>query len=265
MSTAPEPAHRPPSDIQSGGTLPFRVPKTAELVAHHLRKQIVRGDLREGESLPSEAALTAQFGVSRPTLREAFRVLETEQLITVRRGAKGGAAVHAPNAMMVARYAGFYLEHAGTTLADVFEARVAIEAPAAAMLAERRTDSDIAQLRAAASPTEDAGENGPLAAMRFSDFHALVVELSGNRTLALVHSMLREIIDMAKVRRFTKGSREGNREAMVHAARSHRRLVDLIDAGDPAGAESFWREHLIGANRYLLDFPGSDRPLDLLD
>ena len=108
---------------------PLRVPKTAELVAHDLRKRIVRGELREGESLPAEATLTEQFGVSRPTLREAFRVLETEQLITVRRGARGGAAVHAPSAAMVARYASFFLEHDGASLADVLEARVSHREP----------------------------------------------------------------------------------------------------------------------------------------
>src|SRR5439155_5195777 len=63
-----------------------RVPKTAELVAAHLRRQIVRGELKEGDALPPETALMEQFNVSRPTLREAFRVLESEALITVRRG-----------------------------------------------------------------------------------------------------------------------------------------------------------------------------------
>ncbi|EIV96383.1 transcriptional regulator, partial [Frankia sp. QA3] len=58
-----------------------RVPKTAELVAAHLRRQIVRGELHEGDALPPEAVLMEQFGVSRPTLREAFRVLESEALI----------------------------------------------------------------------------------------------------------------------------------------------------------------------------------------
>src|SRR5207245_2326520 len=58
-----------------------RVPKTAELVARSLRRQIIRGELGQGEALPSESALMEQFGVSRPTLREAFRVLESESLI----------------------------------------------------------------------------------------------------------------------------------------------------------------------------------------
>ena len=67
---------------------PVKVPKTAELVAAQLRRQIVRGDLREGDALPPEATLMEQFAVSRPTLREAFRVLESEALISVRRGAR---------------------------------------------------------------------------------------------------------------------------------------------------------------------------------
>ena len=69
------------------GTL-MRIPKMAELVAAHLRRQIVRGDLQEGDALPPETVLMEQFGVSRPTLREAFRVLESEALISVRRGAR---------------------------------------------------------------------------------------------------------------------------------------------------------------------------------
>ena len=64
----------------------IRVPNTAELVAAQLRRKIVAVSCR-GRWLPSEAALMAEFAVSRPTLREAFRVLESESLISIRRGA----------------------------------------------------------------------------------------------------------------------------------------------------------------------------------
>ena len=80
-----------------------RAPKTAELIAGRLRRQIVRGELKEGDTLPPELALMGQFGVSRPTLREAFRILETESLICVRRGARGGAQVTAPELSVAAR------------------------------------------------------------------------------------------------------------------------------------------------------------------
>src|SRR5580704_2051753 len=97
LPTPPPPPARPARLPRSANGRPFgqriRVPKTAELVAAELRRKIVRGELAEGDALPSEAALMADFAVSRPTLREAFRVLESESLISIRRGARGGARV----------------------------------------------------------------------------------------------------------------------------------------------------------------------------
>ena len=74
----------------------FRVPKAAEIIADQLRSQVIRGDLKAGEMLPSEAELCESFGVSRPTLREAIRILESRFLIHVSRGVKGGARIVAP-------------------------------------------------------------------------------------------------------------------------------------------------------------------------
>jgi GntR family transcriptional repressor for pyruvate dehydrogenase complex len=116
-----------------------RAPKTAELIASHLRGQIVRGELPTGQTLPSEGALMETFGVSRPTLREAFRILETESLINVRRGSRGGARVVAPDVAVAARYVGLLLQVTRTTIADVQQARMVIEPAAAGLLASRRT------------------------------------------------------------------------------------------------------------------------------
>src|SRR4030095_16201164 len=126
---------------------PVRVPKTAELVASQLRRQIVRGDLKEGDALPPESALMEQFGVSRPTLREAFRVLESEALISVRRGARGGARVHTPNGDVAARYAGLVLQFRGATLADVYEARRTIELAAVSKLARGVSEAKLKPLQ----------------------------------------------------------------------------------------------------------------------
>ena len=72
-----------------------RAPKTAELIATLYRRQIVRGELRPGDTLPSEQQLMGQFGVSRPTLREAFRILEAEDLAVVRVGSAWAEAASA--------------------------------------------------------------------------------------------------------------------------------------------------------------------------
>lgn len=244
----------------------MRVPKTAELVADHLRRQIVRGELREGEALPSEVALTERYGVSRPTLREAFRVLEAERLITVRRGARGGAIVHEPSAAMVARYAGFVLEHVGSSLADICEARVQIEGPCAAQAAERRTPEDVARLRAAISACEVVGHDHQRLVVQSSDFHTLVVEIAGNKTVMLLHSVIRAIIDMAKFRRFDETAESSaRRKAFTHGGSAHSLLADHIEAGDAEAAESLWHRHLRASNRLLLELPGSHAPLDLFD
>src|SRR5829696_7938155 len=87
-----------------------RAPKTAELIAAHIRGQIVRNELSAGDTLPPETDLMRQFGVSRPTLREAFRILETESLLQVRRGSRGGAQVTAPTLSVAARYVGLLLQ-----------------------------------------------------------------------------------------------------------------------------------------------------------
>src|SRR5256885_904199 len=109
----------------------LRVAQNAQLVAPHLPHPNLPGPLVEGDSLPPEAELMAEFGVSRPTLREAFRVLESESLITIRRGARGGARVHGISPTTAARYAGLLLQARGTTIADVYQCRIILE-PAAA-------------------------------------------------------------------------------------------------------------------------------------
>ena len=109
------------------GISTVRVPKAGEMVAAHLRRQIVLGELKEGDQLPSESVLMEQFGVSRPTLREAFRILEAEGAITVRRGVRGGARVQVPDVKVAARQAGLVLQYRGALLSDVYEVRAIID------------------------------------------------------------------------------------------------------------------------------------------
>src|SRR5215208_176464 len=108
-----------PDAVSSAAGAPIRSPKTAELVAGTLRRMVVDGRLKEGDYLPNEAELMAHFGVSRPTLREAVRVLESERLVEVRRGSRTGARVRVPGPEIVARPAGLLLELSGATIADV--------------------------------------------------------------------------------------------------------------------------------------------------
>src|SRR5882724_52640 len=94
------------------------VPKVAELVAEKIRSQIARGAFQPGDSLPSETELMQRFGVARPTMREAIRILESESLISTRRGAQSGAEVRSVDASALARRAGLLLQMNATTWED---------------------------------------------------------------------------------------------------------------------------------------------------
>jgi DNA-binding FadR family transcriptional regulator len=230
-----------------------RVPKTAELVAGRIRRQIVTGELREDDALPPENALMEEFTISRPTLREAFRILESEGLIIVRRGARGGARVQEPSTDVAARYAGLVLQHRGTTLTDVLEARVIVEAPAARTLAGRRDRVSIARTLQARLDELD-----PVEPTRFHEFNALVVELTGNQTLILLTAMLEHISQAAAVS-YARSPHDADQDVRLarKAKRARQRLIELISAGDGDGAEDLWRAHLTEAGDILARSAGA--------
>lgn len=243
----------------------LRLPKMAELVASELRQRIIRGELTEGQALPPEAALTERFGVSRSTLREAFRILEAEALITIRGGPGGGARVRSPSPEVAARYTGLVLEHRGVALQDVWEARLFLEPPAAGMLARRRSAADLRALRAALAEQDAASD--PAEAIRLhNDFHLLVARLAGNATLALLIGMLSEIVYRSTWSRVEPAiGSTAQEQAERSTVKVHRALVDLIEAKDAVKAEDVWRRHLDAASDYLWRRDGNPVPVSLLD
>jgi DNA-binding FadR family transcriptional regulator len=216
-----------------------RVPKAAELVARHIRSQIVRGELREDDALPSESVLMEQFRVSRPTLREGFRILEYQGLIKVRRGARGGARVRVPNPDVAARYAGLVLQYRGATLADVFQARTIVEPPAVAMLAGRRDRASVAKTLAR---TLEEQREAIATFWQAPFFHRLVVQLTGNETLSLLTAIL-EHISEAAARESSQADPPSARD-VSRAHRAHEKLVELIRSGNTTEAQDLWRRHL---------------------
>jgi len=194
----------PPPSTRRDATQPIRAPKTAEIVVDLIRGRIVRGELKEGDFLPPESQLMATHGISRPTLREAVRVLEAEGLISVTRGSRTGAQIHRPRVASVSRYAGFVLQAQGTTIADIYDARLAIEPLLARRLAEQRPEGAVNRLRAEADRLTVMTEEGRYIdfMIALTAFHRLLVELSGNRTLLLLTEVLQGVLARHQVEFF---------------------------------------------------------------
>ena len=115
----------------------IRQPRVAELVASRLRDDILSGRLKEGDVLPSQERLFQDFGVSPPALREAIHLLETDGLVSVRRGNVGGAVVQAPSAARTAQLISMVLQARAATPADVSGALRHLEPICAGMCAAR--------------------------------------------------------------------------------------------------------------------------------
>jgi DNA-binding FadR family transcriptional regulator len=238
--------------------------KAADVVAAALRRRIILGELQEGDALPPETELLADLGISKPTLRQAIRILESESLVTVRRGALGGIHVSVPRIETAAGYAATVLEYRGTTIPDLFEAAAALEGPCAAMLARSRTAEQLERLRTAAE-AEAAIRNDPARLLELeNDFHQLIIDLAGNSTLRVLCEMVRVVIDAA-TRGYLAGTRPDVHEPAVQAgARAHMKVVDLIDRRDAEGAEALWRKHIRATAIQVTRTGGPNMVLDVL-
>ena len=234
-----------------------RAPKTAELIATLYRRQIVRGTLRPGDTLPPEQQLMAQFGVSRPTLREAFRILEAENLISVKRGSRGGARVTQPSLSVAARYVGLLLQVQGTTIADVYEARMILEPACARLLARHRTEADLADLDECIGELRGVLEAGAPEPARWSSltyrFHELIMQRCGSKTLAVQGGVLQDIVETHVTIALTRRVAEDETlSTFRRTIRSYAKLVELLEKQDAAGAECHWRAHMEAAGQRLL-------------
>lgn len=262
---ADEDGAAPVAELRPLGSAPhFRAPKTADLVVREIRNQIVSGRLTAGQLLPAESLLTRQLGVSRTALREAYRVLETEGLIRVRRGALGGAVVQPPTAEVATRSVGLLLQYLGTTVSDVYDARTALEVPAVTRLAKARRPTDVEMLRAAAAEATRSLDDPSASPPLHSSFHEALMRLAGNQTLTLFWTMTDQIITTANQSFLSHSPAEAAVRDVHRAQRAHLKLIEHIAEGNVAGAEALWSEHLGETASMIRRETGPMRVIDLL-
>ena len=240
--------------------------KMSDQVAAQIRRMIARGELVDGDWLPTEAELIERFGVSRPTLREAFRLLEGDSLVTIRRGPPGGARVTEPGPDAAADLFGMVLMLSGTTIGDVWDARLTIEPPAVRRLAESATKDVLKQLEAELEAVRAAIDDPQEFSKAGVRYHVKLVELSGNHTLTAVIGMLSEIVERELAKSLAEIGPDSDeiRRANRRALRGYEKIADLIRAGDGEAAERAWIDHMKSVRRYVAKTQKQDRVIDLL-
>jgi len=215
-------------------------PPAYQLLADELRAEITSGRLRPGERLPPEPALCVRSGVSRSTVREALRLLASQHLIVTTRGVTGGSFVAHPDAdqLSEALSTGLTLlsNAAAVGFADLLELRRALEIPAAALAATRRTEKNLEQLRGALfDPYQDNLET-MLAA--HADFHSAVAKATGNPLYELVTRPLYHVTYGEEVIENLPDGYWPRIDA------DHRELLDCLVLRDAEAATTVGRRHL---------------------
>jgi DNA-binding FadR family transcriptional regulator len=242
----------------------LRLPKLSHLVASKLRTQIASGQISDGSRLPPENELLEIFRVSRPTLREALRILETESLITIGRGVRSGATVSAPSANKATEYAAFVLAASGVTILDLHQARTFFEPEIVRQITANRHAGDATRLRERLAEFKDALKTKHYAAIikATNQFHETLAELSENRAVTLFIGILRNISDEVYSKIVAnEASSSALLKASRRSSRTYAKLCDLVEAGDPAEAAAFWRDYMEGGLPFLIDTGIGNRPL----
>ena len=148
-------------------------------------------------------------------------------------------------------------------MADVHRARTVIEPPALAALALTVTDDQLAELSSRLEATNDAIGDPLRYSLAIENLRERIVEMTGAITLSLIMRLLREVVQKHTT---AAGGVPPERWAKVQklSQHSHQKLIQLIGAGDPVAAESFWRKHLAEVEHHLGRI-ASTRVIDLAE
>ena len=220
----------------------------AAQVAQEIEAEIMRRGWPVGEAIGSEAQLIERFGVGRPVLREAFRILESRWVAKPRPGPGGGLLVTAPQPSMVRDVTRLFMDYEGFSQQDLYAVWETLEVAAVEQLARQIDDDAIEQLRSFIRAEEQIDDlrDQP------STVHTEIARLVGNPFIELFLYVLSDLSRHHGV------PTTAEQRAWLH--RKHVELVEAIIAGDVLTAQRVVRR-LLGslAKVASLDMPAARR------
>jgi GntR family transcriptional regulator, transcriptional repressor for pyruvate dehydrogenase complex len=208
-----------------------------------------REGLQPGDRLGREEDLARRFGVSRPTLREALRLLSSAHLIRASKGPGGGIFVAATTeegiALSVSEGVASMLAADAIDLDELLETRMLLEIPLAGLAAQRATIDEVARIRDLVEQAEaTAGDGAHLRDLELDrELHRAIMQAAGNRLAGAFMAWVMDVLQPSLQERL--------QPAVVETAlqEQHRDILRGIERGDATAAERATREHLL----YLRD------------
>jgi len=216
-----------------------RVTRASDDVLRQIKASILDGKLEPGARLPAEKELAEQFGLSRITIRDALRVLESQGLVEIKVGAGGGAFVTQPDAQRLSALLTDLLRLQKASMKELVEARLVIETAIVTFAAERATVSDFEAMQRAIDAARAGRSLGdPRFTSHSVDFHIALAEAAKNPVLLFTVSSFRTLFYETLDKLLPD-------DAMAQRAiKDHQQLLNAIKARDDQRARELMHKHL---------------------
>lgn len=200
---------------------------------HHLIQQ---GQLKHGARLPSERLMAEQFKVSRSSVREAIRSLELQGLVVSKRGS--GTFINTDNLDSLVSLIAATLSSGTDNLLEIFEVRHLLEPQIAAVAAQRATHEDVHWLSGILEEQQRQIMEGMTGVEADTAFHFALASSTHNSALVKVVSAVEDILKRSRDQSLQEPGRPRR------SLESHRRILEMIAAGDTRGAREAMEHHL---------------------
>lgn len=231
------------SGVQSG-------PPSAEAVVQGIESLILDGTLAAGDKLPSERALSAEYGISRPVVREGLRRLQERGLIAAQPGR--GSFVRALEPTRGVASVEQMARRGEISVRELVTARAMLESETASLAAVNRTEEHIARMRALLGAFETSDEIATTAELDVA-FHEAISIASGNTVLQIMFGSIRDFTQAMVLRSLT------DRASRAVGLPLHHTILTAIVDQDSDRAGAVMKQHILGAvEHYGSDI---DRPL----
>ena len=217
---------------------PVTSTRVSDVVAERIEALIGDGSLAPGDRLPTEHELARRLGVGRTSVREGLGRLRALGLIEVRKG-RGAFVAEPPAGDPIIEFGRWTAAHA-PEIEKLAEARIALEALAAALAASRAGPEDLERIAAGHRAHERAAGDGDVAALVHTDeaFHDAIMAASGNGLVRRLYDVL--IAELTDFRRGTLALPW----APPRSVRGHAAVLGAIREGDARAARAAMIEHL---------------------
>jgi GntR family transcriptional regulator, transcriptional repressor for pyruvate dehydrogenase complex len=209
----------------------------AEHVAQRLLDKIIEAGLTPGSSFGTEAQLLEQFDVSRPTLRESLRILESKGVLSLRPGPGGGIMVTKPGTDILAHGLSVFLRLHDVPFIDVLKAREVIEPALAREAADNGTDRDFDEMEQSIERMQSIKDQQTFVDEN-RNFHSIVARASGNKVLETFWSTISIV---------AHGEHLGVRYSAAnqqHVIAAHKRILAALRKRDGKAAAVTMEEHV---------------------